>query len=113
MSDFLKKQSKKIIVAIIVTILTFTGLQINSVLIAASTDIVMTPNVIESGKTRTSGQVKAGTELTFNITCPRGIVQMQYQWNRNLKNNVSELKLLYGNGIERFKKLYIKSESSR
>ncbi|MCI8383802.1 MAG: DUF5011 domain-containing protein, partial [Clostridia bacterium] len=80
MSNFIQNQKQKVIAMIITVIIAVTGIP---VVLFAATDTTV-PVIVTNVK---AGRVKAGTELSFNVTDDSPILAIYYQWDKNIDAN--------------------------
>ena len=85
MSKFLKKTKKVISTAIVLVIMVVTGKV--KTLAADTTKPIVTPG-------QSAGEIKAGSELKFNIKDDDRITYIFYGWNRRIDNNDYEMDTL-------------------
>ena len=82
MSNFLKKQNKKIVIIVMLAIMTIIT-AIPGFSVAASAPII-TRQIIEGTNGRTAGEVKPGTKVQFTVTAENGLENVFFQWNRQI-----------------------------
>ena len=89
MFNFIKKQKRKIIIAIISITMIITFMPFFSL----ATSDKEAPEIVANVK---AGKIKSGTKLIFTITDESPISKVYYQWDRNIGTTVAKERSITG-----------------